>query len=111
MTNNVYSTRYFSSKQEKTVAKNLGGKVNANSGATMFSKGDVRFDNVLLECKTCEKDKKSFAIKEEWLTKLREESIMMRKDYYSLAFQFGPGQHNFYIIPEFMMQELLEHLK
>ena len=35
-------TRHYSKKQEKRVAKNLGGKVNANSGATGFYKGDVR---------------------------------------------------------------------
>ena len=31
---NKSSTRYFSSKQEKAVAKAVGGKKTANSGAT-----------------------------------------------------------------------------
>ena len=51
-------TRHYSKKQEKRVAKNLGGKVNANSGATGFYKGDVRTDYLLVECKTATKEVK-----------------------------------------------------
>ena len=36
---NKQCNRYFSNKQEKHVAKAVGGKQTANSGATMFSKG------------------------------------------------------------------------
>ena len=36
-------TRFYSNKQEKKVAKTLGGKKVANSGATAFHKGDVIF--------------------------------------------------------------------
>ena len=36
---NKSSTRYFSNKQEKHIAKELGGKQTANSGATPFYKG------------------------------------------------------------------------
>ena len=35
---NKNSTRYFSNKQEKHIAKELGGKQTANSGATPFYK-------------------------------------------------------------------------
>lgn len=35
---NKKSTRYYSSQQEKHIAKALGGKCQLNSGATMFSK-------------------------------------------------------------------------
>ena len=35
---NKQCNRYFSNKQEKHVAKAVGGKQTANSGATMFSK-------------------------------------------------------------------------
>ena len=38
-------TRFYSSKQEKAVAKAVGGKVTANSGATAFL--TIR----LIECK------------------------------------------------------------
>lgn len=33
-----FSTRYYSNRQEKKVAKAIGGKQTANSGATAFSK-------------------------------------------------------------------------
>jgi len=42
---NKNSTRFFSHKQEKQIAKTVGGKLQANSGATMFKKGDVKTDN------------------------------------------------------------------
>ena len=35
---NKKSTRYFSNKHEKSVAKAVGGKKTANSGATPFQK-------------------------------------------------------------------------
>lgn len=37
---NKKSTRYYSTQQEKQIAKNVGGRRTANSGATMFSKGN-----------------------------------------------------------------------
>ena len=60
---NKSSTRYFSSKQEKAVAKAVGGKKTANSGATPFQKGDVRTDNWLIECKTKTSPSESMSIK------------------------------------------------
>ena len=42
--------------QEKSVAKNLGGRVVVASGALWSAKGDVRNDNYLVECKTTRKD-------------------------------------------------------
>lgn len=35
---NKNSTRFASSKQEKRIAKQVGGRLQANSGATLFSK-------------------------------------------------------------------------
>ena len=102
------ATREYSSVQEKAVAFALGGKVVANSGATAFLKGDVSLPNALVECKTVMKKQTSISIKEEWLTKLREEACNMGKDYYALAVNFGPKEKNYYVIPEWMMQELLD---
>ena len=82
----------------------------ANSGAPMFSKGDVRTEQWLIECKTCTTQKKSFSIKLEWLTKNREEAFAMNKDYNALAFDFGTGS-NYYIVDEktfIRMKEALE---
>lgn len=100
-------TRWYSSKQETKVAKAVGGRKTANSGATKFSKGDVVTDSWLIECKTCTTDKKQFTIKEEWLTKNEEEKFAMGKSYAALAFDFGPNSSTrYYIITERMFQTL-----
>lgn len=85
---NKSSTRYYSSKQEKQIAKTVGGKLQPNSGATLFSKGDVKNDEWLFEAKTCIKEQESFNIKKEWLDKLKQESFAMRKEFFALVFNF-----------------------
>lgn len=107
---NKSATRYFSSKQEKHVAKAVGGKQVANSGATMFSKGDVARDNWLIECKTKTSPSQSMSIKKEWLEKNEEEAFAMQKEHSALAFNFGDAHNaqNYYIISE---QEFLRFLK
>lgn len=96
---NKSATRYFSNKQEKHVAKAVGGKQVANSGATPFSKGDVRTDNWLFECKTKTTPSGSMSIKREWLDKNSEEAFAMGKDYNAIVFDFGYGE-NYYIVDE-----------
>ena len=85
-------TRYFSKKQETRVGKNLGLRVQANSGATAFQKGDLKDEHILVECKTLVKPQKQRTIEKEWLEKLKEEQISMRKDLSALAFDFGDGE-------------------
>lgn len=99
-------TRFYSNKQEKKVAKAVGGSKVANSGATAFNKGDVTTDLFLLECKTCVDNKKSFSIKKEWLDKNKEEQFAMGKDYSALVFNFGPDSDNYYIIDEKLFKTL-----
>lgn len=104
-------TRFYSDRQEKQVAKTVRGKQVSNSGATAFNKGDVTTDNVLIECKTCISEKKSFSIKKEWLEKNKEEAFEMGKEYSVLAFNFGPDTKNYYVIDErlfTLLQDLLE---
>lgn len=107
------NTRAYSGKQESIVAKQLGGKKVANSGATQFQKGDVRTDIMLIECKTSTEEKKSFSIKREWLTKLREEAFSMGKRFYALAFNYGGfgNTENYYIIDSNTMRQLQEYLR
>ena len=99
---NKNATRYFSSKQEKQVAKAIGGKKVPNSGAIMFGAGDVTTDKWLLECKTCTSEKQSFSIKREWLDKNEEEAFSMGKEHSALVFNFGESHYpkNYYIISE-----------
>lgn len=103
-------TRYFSKKQETSVAKAVGARVVANSGATPYDKGDVTTDKVLIECKTKTSASASISIKKEWLTKLRDESIFMKKPFYSLFFNFGPDEPNYVIIPESLYIQVLEKI-
>lgn len=106
---NKSATRYFSNKQEKHVAKVLGGRQTANSGATMFQKGDVALDDWLIECKTSMKEKQSFSIKREWLEKNEEEAFAMGKNHSALCFNFGEPHNtrNYYIISEEEFEEII----
>lgn len=107
---NKNSTRYYSTKQEKQIAKIFNGKCQANSGATLFNKGDVKTDEWLFEAKTCLTEKNSFSIKSEWLNKLKGESFAMKKEYYSLVFNFGPNTDNYYVLDEKTMKKILKIL-
>ena len=82
-------TRYYSRRQETNVAKKLDGKVQPNSGATMFAKGDLVLDDWLIECKTKVSESQSMSIKKEWLTKNAEEAFSMGKQHSALVFNFG----------------------
>ena len=103
-------TRYFSSKQEKKVAKAVGGKKVANSGATAFNKGDVTTDLFLLECKTCTKEQKTFTLHREWFDKNEEEAFAMGKMYNAVVFDFGDGEQR-YVISEELFKVLERSLQ
>lgn len=102
-------TRFYSNKQEKQVAKAIGGRQVANSGATAFNKGDVTTSKFLIECKTCTKEQKSFAVKKEWLQKNQEEAFAMGKQYSALAIDFG-GAEQYYVISQKLFNKLLNAL-
>lgn len=104
-------TRYYSSKQEKSVAEAVSGKQTANSGATMFQKGDVVNDLFLIECKTKTKSCDSITVHKEWIEKNRDESIFMNKEYSAVAINFGPDEENYYIIDENLFNLLIEYLR
>ena len=105
---NRNSTRFYSSRQEKKIAKTVNGKVQPNSGATLFAKGDIKTDKWLFEAKTCMKEQESFSIKREWLDKLKSESFAMNKDFSALVFNFGDKiGENFYILSEQDFKQIL----
>ena len=110
-------TRYYSSKQEKAVAKAINGKTTANSGATDFSgKGDILTPGAtgwLIECKTKTTNSDSISIKREWIDKNRSEAVFEGKQYQAIVFNFGPDEpynENHYIIDEYLFKELQEYL-
>lgn len=107
-------TRHYSSKQEKTVSKAVGGNVQKNSGATDFAKGDVVTsgrNSFLLECKTKTSASESISIKKEWFEKNRQECLLTGTPHQAVVFNFGPGEENHYIIDEYLFLELIDHLK
>jgi hypothetical protein len=63
-----------SQKHEKRIAKAVGGKTTAASGAFWSRKGDVRSDDLLIEHKWT--GKKSFSLKAEVLEKIVTEAII-----------------------------------
>jgi hypothetical protein len=103
-------TRYYSKKQENLIAKELGGNRQPNSGATMFSKGDVVLDDWLIEAKTKTSPSSSMTIHREWLEKNEEEAFAMGKQHSALVFDFGdihyPQEYVIITLEEF--KKLLE---
>ena len=109
-----HSTRWYSDRQEKAVAKEIGGKQTKNSGATLFQKSDVYTDLFNLECKTKTTNSDSISIKREWFQKQIQENIQMGKKYSAIVFNFGPDapyNENHYIINEQLFLALQEYLK
>ena len=101
-------TRYYSSRQEKQIAKDLGGTTTKNSGATLFGgKADVLVEDFALECKTKVKESASITVKKEWIDKLKKDSLFDGKKHYALIFNFGPNTQNYVIIDENTFKELI----
>lgn len=109
----THPTRYYSKKQEQSVAKAVGGKQTANSGATMFGgKSDVSIDGLFnLECKTKVKPSDSITVKKEWIEKNTREALFDGHPYSSVVINFGPGEPNYYIIDESLFEELVDYLR
>lgn len=105
-------TRFFSSKQEHKVAKDLAGKCVPNSGAATFYAGDVVIPStMLIECKTATKEQKSFTIQKEWIKKNREEAFEMGLPHSALAFDFGDQKEQYYVIDLKLFNKLVTLLK
>lgn len=102
-------TRFYSSRQEKQIAKAVGGKQVANSGATTFNKGDVATNRFLIEAKTCTKPQKTFTVKKEWIEKNQEEAFAMGKPFSAIAIDFGE-KDNYYIISQSLFNKLVDTL-
>ena len=106
-------TRHYSSRQEKAVAKAVNGKVQKNSGATDFLKGDIVTsgrNSFLLECKTKTSASKSISIRKEWFEKNKQECLLTGTPHQAVVFSFGPGEENHYIIDEYLFQFLKDKL-
>jgi len=100
------NTRKYSNKHEKQTALKMDCKIQPNSGATPWKKGDLISDAFLMDCKTSITDKKQFTVKKKELEKLTNERKSMGKVYEALVFNFGPDQENYYVIPERLFKKL-----
>lgn len=69
-------TKFFSQKQEQRVAKELQGRTVIASGSLWGSKGDVKSDVFLVECKTTEDTRYSLSLRT-W-DKIKKEAIRER---------------------------------
>lgn len=106
------STRDASKRQEKAIAKSIGGKRTPNSGATSFDKSDVYVGSEWsIEAKTCMTPKSSFSIKKDWLIKMKEEQFACNKSYSALCFDFGDEGSRYYIIDEQTFKQVIELMK
>lgn len=112
MATNKEATRYFSDQHEKSVCRALGAHQTSNSGANKFEKGDVvlKDASLLIECKTVMSEKKSVSIKQDWITKNKEEAFSNRLANNCIAFNFQPKGANYYIIDEKLMSFLVDKL-
>lgn len=112
LTKNKEATKYWSDRQENYIAKFIGGKTQPSSGSGKFKKSDVICDSFLIECKTAMEEKETFSIKKDWLDKIRIQSVMNHRPFWSLAFNFGARENdNYFIIDEntfLMLKELYE---
>lgn len=105
------STKYYSNKQEKDVARKLKGHQVGGSGASIYSKGDVSVGHIFIECKTSMTEKASYSVKKEVLDKAHKEAKEMHKFFSVLAFNFGPDTDNYYVIDEDTMKYLAEKVE
>lgn len=87
-----------SQKQEKRVAKAMGGTINAMSGAGWVRKADVRTDDYMVECKTkMDPNAKSTTIRAKDLRDLTKRAYAEgRIPLYVI--EFGP--HSYVMLPE-----------
>lgn len=99
------STRYYSKCQEGNVADRLHLKRQPNSGATPFAKGDLCDEQLLVECKTLTRPQKTRTVEKQWMTKLKEEQLAMRKSLAAIVFDFGDGD-NYVMMTESDFQRL-----
>lgn len=100
------STRYFSSKQEKQVAKSLGGTNDLQSGGGKWNKYDVVVDEWAIECKTKVTPHESITFQKDWFAQAESARANALKSYSAVCFSFGDGV-NYYAVDEKTFKFLL----
>lgn len=104
-----YGNKARSKKQEDTLAKNVGGRRQPNSGAIPTMKGDVSSSDFLFEAKTT--GNKSLSVTLKWLTKIsREAAEEAKTPGMELQFEWTPAgvPSNWILVPTEVFQKLLK---
>lgn len=104
------ATRDYSDLQEKQISKLVNGKVQSNSGGTRFGGGDIVTETFLIEAKTPTKTQTSFSIKEEWITKAKEQAFEQGKSNSALAIRFDPQGDDYFLVDKRLFQHLVQML-
>jgi len=102
------SPRKMSQSQERRTARQVKGRPTVASGSTpnRREKGDVRADDLRVECKFT--GKKSFSLKKEELDKIAGEAQGDEMPVFAVEFRSEKGRDEYYIVPKGWFLELLE---
>lgn len=92
-------TRFFSKRQEDSVARALGGARQLNSGAGNMNKGDVIAHDWVIECKTKIIPSDTITVHKEWFNSVEADRKAEAKSYAAVCFSFGDGV-NYYAVDE-----------
>jgi hypothetical protein len=95
--------------------KSYEAKRQVNSGAMWHSKGDIKLDHALLECKergtVNARGEKTISIPKEWLDKQAIEAVKEKRDYWYLPFRYK-GSDEIYIVKPFDHElELIQRIR
>lgn len=99
-----------SRRQEKRTSRELKGRLIPGSGATWHSKGDVKNETYLVECKVVRKLTSSYRLRLEDLAKLKVQAVQARRlPVMEVSFGEGRAALRFAIIPWDDFVELSGH--
>lgn len=98
------SSRAQADKQERRVAKDLGARQTIASGQTPIDKGDVRSEDVRVECKYT--DAASFSLKEADLEKIAAATTGRQMPLFYV--EFRKKKRGYYVVPEEWFRQMLE---
>lgn len=99
-------TRFFSSAQERRVAKSLDGTNDLQSGGGKWKKNDVELDEWALECKTKVTPSETITVHKDWFADAERNRAESLKSYAAVVLSFGDGK-DYYAVDERTFKFLL----
>lgn len=98
------STLDISALHKKTYAPPVEAVRQSNSGALWHSKGDIKLEHALLECKergtVNARGQKQITIPKLWIEKQEQEAFQEKKDYWYIPFAYK-GEDDIYLVKSF----------